>query len=60
MKFSSDDGKVITMYGDQKTSRECYIASLKPQPERVICKNKKENLVAVLDLEPRVYEGDRI
>jgi len=38
MKFPLEDGKVITMYGDQKTVRECYVASLKPQAERVICK----------------------
>lgn len=36
------------------------MTSLKPQPKWVFYKSKSENLVAMTDLDPRLYEGDQI
>jgi len=34
MKFTSSEGDIIAVYGDQKTARECYAASLKLKPKK--------------------------
>ena len=34
MKFPSTGGDVITIHVDQKTTRECYVASLRLEPTR--------------------------
>jgi len=31
MKFSSPSGDILTIHGDQRLARECYMASLRPQ-----------------------------
>jgi len=34
MKFLSPSGDILTIYGDQRLARECYIASLRPRVGR--------------------------
>jgi len=52
MKFPSKNGDMITIYGDQKIVRGCYIASLKVQPKRIFPKIHDEKMMATTDLDP--------
>jgi len=62
MKFPSSKGDIITIHVDQKTARECYVASLRlqpmrPEPEkyRKRAKGKEEmHSINVTDLDPRI------
>ena len=62
MKFPSPTGDIITVHVDQKTTRECYAASLRvecmrPPSARVRSKEvRRDHIVAVTDLDPRVEE----
>jgi len=62
MKFSSPSGCIIIVHVDQKTARECYVASLKVEPTpRIPSDNeerrvKKRHVVAVANLDPRIEE----
>jgi len=60
MKFPAKDGSIVTIYENQKTTRECYIASLKIQPERVIPKHCGNRTVAMADLDPRIHDENRM
>ncbi|XP_048502807.1 uncharacterized protein LOC125498614 [Beta vulgaris subsp. vulgaris] len=40
LQFEGDDGKVARLFGDQKSSRECYINSLKRSNEGISRKRK--------------------
>jgi len=62
MKFPSPTSDIITMLVNQKTTRECYVASLRIEPigqtttrieERV---SKRSHMVAVAELVPRLEE----
>jgi len=59
IKFPSTFGDIITIHGDQKTVRECYIASLKLPTPLLITKNVERDwadnvMIKGEDLDPRV------
>jgi len=61
MKFPSDRGTVATVYADQKTVRECYVASLKLKPTETTAKrNVAQRMVAMTDLDPRINDDVRM
>jgi len=59
MQFPSSSGDIITIHGDQRLARECYIASLRPK-ELVLTTNniEREPRVGLTligeDLDPRI------
>lgn len=61
MKFPSSKGKVITVHDDQRTARECYVASLKVEPIKPE-RERRVNMISRsvdLDLDPRLHDEDR-
>ncbi|XP_014490794.1 uncharacterized protein LOC106753490 [Vigna radiata var. radiata] len=56
MKFPSECGEICTVRADQKTARQCYIASLKATTYR---KERRPEAILV-DLDPRTNTDDRI
>jgi len=68
MKFPSPSGDVITVHVNQKTTRECYVASLKIEPtyqgreaEKALVRVRErslghEHMVALANLDPRVED----
>jgi len=61
MKFPSDRGTVATVYADQKTASECYVASLKMKSIETIAKrNVAQRMVAMTDLDPRINDDVRM
>ncbi|XP_020208608.1 uncharacterized protein LOC109793553 [Cajanus cajan] len=66
MKFPSRDGQVITVHADQKTTRECYLSSLKVRPiadPPLTAKGVnviRQEMMEGLDLDPRLGEEERI
>ena len=61
MKFPSDRGTVATVYADQKTVRECYVASLKLKPTETTAKrNVVQRMAATTDLDPKINDDVRM
>jgi len=61
MKFPSDRGTVATVYANQKTARECYVASLKLKTTETTAKrNVAQRMVAMTDLDPRINDDVRM
>jgi len=61
MKFPSDRGSVATVYADQKTARECYVASLKLKPTETTSKrNVTQRMIVMTDLDPRINDDMRM
>ena len=61
MKFPSDRGSVATVYANQKTARECYVASLKLKPTETTAKRDvAQRMVAMTDLDPRINDDVRM
>jgi len=57
MKFPSERGGVATVYADQRTTRECYVASLRlTSTETTTKRNVNQRMVALTDLYPRVND----
>ena len=65
MKFPSPSGDILTIYGDQRLARECYMASLRPQLP-ILQTNHKERppdfeiALSGDDLDPRVGRDVRL
>ena len=60
MKFPADRG-VVTVYADQRTTRECYVASLRLMPtETIVKRNVNQRMVALTNLDPRVNNDTRM
>ena len=64
MKFPSPSGDILTVHGDQKAARECYMASLKlPQPPLTAHNIETTPEGALLvgdDLDPRINSDSRV
>jgi hypothetical protein len=62
IKYPLDNGKIGIIRGDQKTARECYHNSLRPQRGRKKANTEEKPLnVNMIDLDPREeYQQDRI
>jgi len=64
LKFPSASGDIITVHGDQKAARECYMASLKlpypPLTTNNIEKTQTAITIQAEDLDPRVNNEARI
>jgi len=61
MKFPTERGDVATVYADQRTTRECYVASLRLSP--TITSTKRDvgqRMVAMTDLDPRMNDEIRM
>jgi len=62
MKFPSPMGDIITVHVDQKTTRECYAASLRVESQSQEVSSpegripKRDQVVAVTELDPRIEE----
>jgi len=64
MKFPSPQGDIITVHGDQRTARECYIASIKlpypPLTTHNIEHSQARTALAGDDLDPRINSEARV
>ncbi|XP_027911521.1 uncharacterized protein LOC114170230 [Vigna unguiculata] len=64
MKFPSPEGDIITVHGDQRAARECYMASLKlPHPPLTthnIEQSQAHTTLAGDDLDPRINSEARL
>jgi len=65
MKLPSASRDIITIHGDQKLVRECYIVSLRPQELTIVANNVEQVLgsrAALIgeDLDPRIGTDSRI
>ena len=64
MKFPSPQGEIITIHGDQRATRECYMASLKlPHPPLATHNIEQSKAGATLagdDLDPRLTSEARV
>jgi len=64
MKFPSRQGDIITVHGDQRAARECYMASLKlPHPPLTthnIKQSRARTTLAGDDLDPRINSEARV
>uniref|UniRef100_A0A151UDX0 Retrotransposon gag domain-containing protein n=1 Tax=Cajanus cajan TaxID=3821 RepID=A0A151UDX0_CAJCA len=68
MKFSSEEGKIITLHADQKTARKCYLASLKVQPTPKTTRCRDVNVIGDigqykmegLELDPIIEDEHRV
>ena len=64
MKFPSSQGDIITVHGDQRATRECYMASLKlPHPPLTthnIEQSRARTTLAGDDLDPRINSEARL
>jgi len=61
MKFSTEHGDVAIVYADQRTTRECYVAS--PRLTPTITSSKRDvgqRMVAMVDLDPRMNDEIRM
>ena len=64
LKFPSASGDIITVHGDQKAARECYMASLKLPYPPLTTNNVEKTQTAIAiqaeDLDPRLNNEARI
>ena len=61
MKFPFDRKGVATVHVDQRTTRECYVASLRLMPtETTVKRDVNQRMVALTDLDPRINDEVRI
>jgi len=65
MKFQSSSRDIITIHGNQRLARECYIANLRPKEPALITNNIERHPDASLtlageDLDPRICCDSRI
>jgi len=61
MKFPSDRGSVMMVHADQRTTRECYVASLRLTPtETTVKRDVNQRMIALTDMDPRVNDEFRM
>jgi len=62
MKFPTKKGEISIIHVDQRVARECHMASLKMVRElrRPGRSEERSNLVAMVDLFPRMNDGERM
>ena len=61
MKFPTDQGGIATIHADQRTARECYVASLKLTPTTTSAtRDVSQRMVAMTDLNPRINDEVRM
>jgi len=66
MKFPSLTGDIVTIHVDQRTARECYIASLRmPNPRKLHSSNNIEKITyvdgtSIQELDPRMEDEERV
>jgi len=62
MKFPTERGDVATIYVDQRVYRKCYVAGLKLKQDSRMMTQKEDgrNMVAMVDLDPRMNDEERM
>jgi len=60
-EVSVDRGGVPTVHANQRTARECYVASLRLTPtETTVKRNVNQRMIALTNLDPRVNDEVRM
>jgi len=63
MKFPTKKGDITTIHVDQRTTRECYLASLKIIQEPKVMQGvetEKYIMIVMTDLDSRMNDDERI
>jgi len=60
MKFPTKNREIATIYVDQRAARECDAAGLKMKNSRTTSTEDSRNMVAMVDLDLKMNDGERL